>query len=562
MVCSWDFRNRWPAALTVPGCPCPNDAVPRRIPFVAVLYVGLCLSLAIAAFAVRAFVAFESPGLLDWDEPYYASTAASAAHGLGFFPHVVGYPQIPDMGGTGYVTALYALAYLAFGPSLLVLRGVSIAVSFVALAGITELTRRWLGWTAALAALVVTSILPLFQLTNSIRLDVFAVAFIAWMLVAFTAIYSRPFSWKAYFLLGCLLALGLEFHLHTAAAAFAVGVVCLIDSVRALKERPWWRQPVTALVAGYAAGFLIFVGANVLPDARAYFRTAALARLSAADSAPQLDLTARMDEGRLAQTFLSPTVILRKETARYGVFVRGLPRWERVLWPCALLLFALRRPAPSAPDGRILLAGALVGGAIVFNGTSLLYLSALLPFAMPALGSVVLAFGPKGAKPDVRHVSVASLVVVALLAAMAAPAMMRRVQAASAPEDAPPSWVATVRRLASPQCVLAGPLEVYARHFMAYPRYVSTGRVEQAIGSTYYDLQDDRVAYWREKRPDLVFGPLDEGLEAYIAGAGLISTDNDVWVRRTDPTPGCSISLPGPPAAEAGPRPSTATGGT
>ena len=66
------------------------------------------------------------PDVLDWDETYYASTTATAARGLGLYPFVQGYPQIPSMGGVGYGVYFYVLAYQTLGPYLLPLRFVSL----------------------------------------------------------------------------------------------------------------------------------------------------------------------------------------------------------------------------------------------------------------------------------------------------------------------------------------------------------------------------------------------------------------------------------------------------
>jgi hypothetical protein len=190
-----------------------------------IVLVGAAAGLATLALLGRASAALRTPTLLDWDETYYASTTATAAHGLGFYPYVDGYPQIPDMGGVGYVVAAYVAAYRAFGPHLSALRGVSVAASVLTLGGLAVWTRRLHGSAAAVVAVGVAPWLLLFQLTNSIRLDVFVVAFVSWSLVLYGRIGSRTRPpTRAHALVGLCFALGLEVHLHTAAAACAVGV--------------------------------------------------------------------------------------------------------------------------------------------------------------------------------------------------------------------------------------------------------------------------------------------------------------------------------------------------
>jgi len=136
--------------------------------------------LAVAGFGARVVLALSAHDLLDWDETYYASTTSTAAHGLGLYPYIVGYPRIHDMGGVGYVVLLFVIAYKVAGPSVLALRVVSLAASAAAVVGITVLTLRIHGRPAAFAAMALTPSLVIFRLSNTIRMDVFAIAFVAW----------------------------------------------------------------------------------------------------------------------------------------------------------------------------------------------------------------------------------------------------------------------------------------------------------------------------------------------------------------------------------------------
>ena len=274
------------------------------------------------------------------------------------------------------------------------------------------------GSAAGLAALALTPSLLVFHLSNTIRLDVFAVAFVAWALVLYVHAAERhSINW--HILVGFVFALGLEVHLHTAAAAFAVGFVYLIHAIGALRRDATRRSPltspVTGFVAGYAMGALLFLAVNVLPNPQGFLRTAALARLSAVGSSTQLNLTAPMNFPTLAQSFFSPAMIVPKEIARYLGMFAEMSWWEAVLWLFAVPTFVLLRQMPQAFRGRALLGGAVMAGGIVFNSSSPLYFSAILPFFIPALATFIThGFGNKAQvrRVDVSRSSVAMLLLV------------------------------------------------------------------------------------------------------------------------------------------------------
>jgi 4-amino-4-deoxy-L-arabinose transferase-like glycosyltransferase len=506
------------------------------------LFLILSLILALTALTARGLVALGTPDVLDWDETYYASTTATAAHGLGLYPYALGYPPIHDMGGMGYVVFLYVLAYKLLGPHLSALRLVSLCVSVLAVTSLFVLTRRWYGATAGLAALALAPSLLLFQLSNTIRFDVFAIAFVAWSLVLYSHSADRQRSLGWYIVLGLVFALGLEVHLHTAAAAFAVGFVFL---ARAIRDRGTGAAPLIGFVTGYAAGFLLFLAVNVLPDPHGFFRTAALARLSAIDSAAHLNLTAPMDASTLAKSFLSPAILVPKEIERYGSMASGMRWWELALWLCALIAFFLRRPNPAA-WGRTLLLGAVLGGGIVFNSASPLYAASILPFFVPALGAFV-AQGFASSGPANRdRVSGGSVALMLVLSIAILPHAVSTIATATArlrqPDPAVPTIVRMVKVSASPECILAGPADLYAPYFMDYPRFVGTRDVEVLIGSTYHELQDRPVAYWYEKRPDLAFGTPGRGMAAYLTEAKYERIADDLWKKPDGLSTGCSIA--------------------
>jgi hypothetical protein len=114
--------------------------------------------------------------------------------------------------------------------------------------------------------------------------------------------------------------------------------------------------------------------------------------------------------------------------------------------------------------------------------------------------------------------------------------------------------VRIVKQTAAPDCILAGPSDLYAAYFMEYPRFIGTRRVEVLIGSTYYDLQNNLPEYWREKGPDVVFGPLENGLNEYVIQEKYVRFGETVWRKSDDVSPGCSIRdhplQPGPLALQ------------
>jgi 4-amino-4-deoxy-L-arabinose transferase-like glycosyltransferase len=516
-----------------------------RIQRRAFLLLGVILG--VAAFIARAMTALGTQHLLDWDETYYASTTSTAAHGLGFYPYVLGYAPIPNMGGIGYVISLYVLAYKVLGADLLSLRLMSFLASVVAVIGLFVLTRRLYGTAAGVAALAVAPSLMVFQLSNTIRLDVFAVAFVAWALVLYSYAAEKPERTGWHVLVGAVFALGLQVHLHTAAAAFAVGLAYLVYTIGALRRGDrhvrLLTSPVAGFVAGYALGACLFLILNVLPNPQGFFRTAALARLSAADSGATLNLTAPMDFSKLVRTFFSPLMIVPKEIARYRSVVGSMPLWEILLWLAAIPAFMIRR-MPPAYDGRLLLGGAILGGGIVFNGASPLYVSAILPFFVPAAATFIThPFTRKGDMtwPDISGISVALLLVLSLVGL---PPMFSRASLALSQVRPPrPAIVDAVKHAASPECILAGPTDLYAQYFMDYPKFVGTREVEVLIGSTYYDLQGQAVRYWYRKEPDIVFGTPAPGLGAYLEDARYERIAENVWKKPDTLSEGCRVTV-------------------
>ncbi|HEX5216840.1 MAG TPA: hypothetical protein VFV98_15370 [Vicinamibacterales bacterium] len=518
-----------------------------RIP---ILFALIAAVVGLAAIGVRAYAALAMPDVLDWDETYYASTTATASRGLGLYPFVQGFPQIPSMGGVGYGVYFYVLAYQTLGPYLLPLRFVSLAASVLAVFGMTMATRRLCGGAAAWAAFAIAPALLVIHGTNSIRMDSFAVAIVAWGFVLYVAIAERPPTLRRYALLGAVFALGLNFHLHTAAATVAVGTALLWPALRSIagRQASFGRSaiPVAGFVGGYAAGALLFFALSVWPSPQSYVRTAALARLSAVDSDTALNLTAPMDAGKLAASFLSPFELIPKEMVRHRSMVLGMPWWERTLWLFGVTALLLFRPDPDRYRARPLLAGALIGAGIVLNSASPVYFAPLVPLFVPALASAVTHGASRVVRLGLAQVTVWAfglwlVVAAAIGATLAVRFADARSHVREASAQTAPAIVEAVRQAASHDCLLAGPTGLYARYFMAYPRFVGTRQTEVLLGSNYLDVPHDLIAYWRVKQPDVVFGDPPPALASYLTDAGYLLIADKVW-RRPAVSPGCTVT--------------------
>ncbi len=233
---------------------------------------------------------------------------------------------------------------------------------------------------------------------------------------------------------------------------------------------------------------------------------------------------------------------------RYRNVVADLSWWEALLWLAALPAFVLFRRAPPAIGARLLLAGAALGAGIVFNSSSPLYAAAIFPFFVPVAASFVTHGFAAGTRIGWSDVSGKSVAVILALTIAILPGLVSHGRAAltrlrqSSPADAAPAIVTAVQGLASPGCILAGPTELYAKYFMAYPMFLGTRAVEIRIGSTYYGLQDRIVEYWRIKRPDVVFGTPSQGLDTYVATAGYVPIADSVWRAPNDLSAGCVLN--------------------
>jgi hypothetical protein len=499
---------------------------------------------------VRGFIAFSIRGNLNWDETYYASIAATARAGLGLYPFVQGYPPIPVMGGMGHICYIYVLALALFGPTVIGMRLMSFLASLVGLSGIFILARRWYGSGTALVAVTCTASSTLFAMTNSIRLDAFALAFVAWLLVLFASALDGPPKLRPHALVGIVAALGLEVHLHTVIVAMAVGAAYLLDAWRARSARKReWGIPVAGYVLGFIAGAVLFLAVNVLPSPETYFRTAALARLGMVYNEYAAEPPS-MDTGRLAASFLAPATLVTKEWRRYRTVLHTQSPFASALWIGSLLPLAGLRRHPRDAVVRTLVLAAVAAGGVVFNGDSPIYLNHILPVLIlpvaPFLTHGVTARGLVSWRAP-AIVTILAMAVICALYTSSVPSILSRQRTYSAYWDvnsgsAGASWV---RSRVSPKCHVAGDARTYIPQFMEYPRFTSTRLLEVRMGSAFYGIKGDEIEYWRRKNPDVVFDVLTPQLRAYLLERSYEQLTHDVWFTASEPSSGCIVRRDG-----------------
>ena len=175
-------------------------------------------------------------------------------------------------------------------------------------------------------AAAIASSLRLFVMSNSVRMDSMAFAYVAGSLLVFSLAWQRWEDGRRHLLAGLVFGLGLQVHIDTTVSALACGalyvVVWLRDMWRAKHAR--WQPQMFWYICGWSIGLALFVCLNILPDPESFYRTTVLVRV---------DATGWYSHGTssIAGSFLDPRILLAKETARYGVLFRALPGIEMLL---------------------------------------------------------------------------------------------------------------------------------------------------------------------------------------------------------------------------------------
>lgn len=509
----------------------PRDGGRARWARLGVFIVPLAIAL-----GCRAYVAIATPDILEWDETYYLSQAVTAADGRGLYPYVFGYAPMTILGGQGYAAYLQALAVLVGGPSILPLRIVSLLGSAVALLAFWLLVRRLYGSGAAWAGTVVLATLRLFILSNTVRMDVFTVAWVSFALLMLARAFADS-SRRSHFLAGLTFGAGLQFHLDSVVTFGAGGLLYLVKWITELRttRRFVWPTAGALYVGGWLVGFGLFVLFNILPDPEAFYRTTVRIRV---------DATSWYSTGTssVAGSFFDPAVIFAKEVARYRILTGVLHPLELLLFGASLLLLLVRR---SATDLAVLLVvgGVFVLSAIVLNNESPLYFIHVIPALVVPVAALFPADARGMARPRLGDLSAWHLVAFAVIAsALTAVNSVKVTEGARmAREDAQHAALASVaRERIDRTCRIAGDGDLYVRYFADYPYFISLRPTEVSYAMLFHGAGSEE-AYWDLARPGAVVAtkPLSSALERYLARNGFVMTAPGVWV---DPD-GCS---PGP----------------
>jgi len=517
-------------------------------PYAPLLFTSTCMFFISLALLARAYIAFTTPEILNWDETYYASIASTYANGFGLQPYVQGYGDIPYMGGVGLFSASYSIAYQIIGPYLWALRLVSFLFSVIGLIGIFVLMRKWYGSATGLAAVAITGFLYLFDFTNSIRPDAFGFSTIAWLLFFFALAQDRQDNKRWQLGIGFLFALGLQAHLHTAVVAVACGFVYLIDALSNTYKKKSFRyfldSPMTAYIMGYVFGFILFLFINVLPNPDGFLRSASVGHLLHTTSYQHTGI----DTANVLTSFFSPSEIFEQERIRYSEVSDTIPALEATLWILSLFALFIMRRHPYDRILRILFIGGIIGSAIVLNNQTQYYLAQIIPILSLSLAPFITHGFQETNKVNLSNVSVKSwiiLIVFMLGFTQLNLATYQNIQnrlSESLPQVIESPIITQVKSITTPQCHIVGDAGLYVPHFLEYPQFSSTRLTEFNLGSTFYGLNDQPIEYWKQKNPDLIFGDLVVGLDEYVTEFGYIKIAPMIWVKPNNVTTDCTLS--------------------
>ena len=490
-----------------------------------------------AALTVRAIRAFSTPLVLDWDETYYLSLAVTGASGAGLYPYIYGFAPMRVMGGIGYAAYTYVLAVRAVGQTIFALRGVSLAVSVAGLWGIWVAVRSWYGSAAAWIAVAITASLRLFLLSNTARMDSWAFAWAAWGIAAVAVAFARGRDPRWHFLAGLAFGLGPQVHIDTLATAAACALLYIVrhvEDARAARRAWTFRDPAVLFAAGLAAGLVVYVAFNVLPDPASYYTMTVRVRL---------DATKAYSTGAstVFGSFLDPRVLAAKELLRYRQLWSITPWFELVMLGAAIIACGVRRTT-SDKQVLTLMVGVAVAAAVLLNNASPLYYIHVLPALVIPIGPLFshgFARHSRIALADVgrRALAVAALVVVGLTIS-AGVSTLRAIRATPSAADAPGD-IQRVKSLVDRRCIIAGDGALYVPYLAAYPWFISVRPTEVSLAMLYYRTSDE-TAYWRIKQPDVVFSrePLRPALASYVSARRLDMESPGLWMNPAGCRPG------------------------
>lgn len=512
------------------------------------LFVAACSVMIIAAILLAAYHLFTVPGMLNHDERYYASIAATGAAGLGLYPYTQNYPPMPIMGGIGQMAWLYVAAYNLFGPTIWGLRLVVLSVYLLGLPAIFLLFRRWYGTATAWLAVALIPTTYFYVLSHSARMDAITLTWIWWgLFLVDTA--RRKQQWRWHLAAGLFMGLGLQAHIDTSITTIACGILYLVDYVGLYRraKRFVWPQAVIAYSIGALLGLGLFVIFNVLPNPDAFLRTAgSAARLTVVTVDKTLSLPERVLNSFLAfESFLE---IMGKRVVNLFLYV---PLVSLMMGLIAFVTLFTRRRSPADRTALILFAGAIFASFFILNGPSLYYTLHIFPIAILCLpsffthgylrrGSFLVSW--QEVTPSLLLVLLPLIFPLYIVFSMVAPSAMEY-DVSNAEIYA--EEIAYIHANVSHECVLLGPGDLYQIEFMAYPRY-NTSSDEGGLALKYYGFETaDEL--WPLLKPDIVFGQAREGfsesLQAYLQEKDYAEIVPNIWQKTHAPlTEGCVIS--------------------
>lgn len=484
----------------------------------------------LTALGFRAWRAFSTHQVLEWDETYYMSLAVTGASGGGLYPYIYGFGPMPLMGGVGYAAYSYVAAVKLFGPTIFALRGVSLLVSILGLAGIWMAVRTLYGSGTAWIAAALTASLQLFVLSNTARMDSWTFAYVAWALAIVTIALQRWPQKRWHLVAGLAFGFGPQAHIDVLATAAACGLLYFLrymNDARHQKRLRLGNHPMFLFLAGLIAGLGVYVVCNILPDPASYYTMTVRIRVDATNSYSA-------GTSSLVGSFLDPRVLAAKELTRYRQLFGMTPALEFVLLAAGLVASLLRRSG-SDRIALSLVPGVCVAAAILLNNASPLYYIHVVPALLLPIAPLFSHGVSRRTPLSLANLSpislIASAIVICALTASAGGRTARSIRYAVPVSSVSTDTIQQIRTLVDRRCIVAGDGGLYVPYFTDYPRFISLRPTEVKHGMLFYRTTDE-AAYWRIKHPDAIFSPepLRAGLSEYVAERGFKMVAPGVWI--------------------------------
>jgi hypothetical protein len=503
-------------------------------------FVIVCLLFMAIIFADRVSQMLLSPELLNYDERFYLSIAATANGGHGLYPSLQNYPSIPVMGGIGHFAWLYVLAYKILGPSLFSLRVVALLVGLLGLPAIFLLFRRWYGPVTGWLAVTIIPATYFYVMAFSVRMDIFTVTCIWWALLLIDIAREKR-RWYWHLCAGLWIGLCLQAHIHTSIMAIAFGILYIVDYGRIVRQAGRWLLPSNVLLYSFGAliGLGLFIVFNIMPDPDAFFRTAGNAarfdEMGVSPDAPLLD--------RLLGSLTAVGIFWTKFTLRITSILTTLYPVEWILWVAACLSLFYRGLNRVGVTTVILSISTVMVGFFILNNESLLYTIHI----SPALLLYLPPFFTYGFRRPSFEWSDIKPYFLLILSVYILPMYMVGFQSPKYPplpdlEPASTLAISFVRDHISVDCSLVGPHNIFVYGLPMYSIYYSSQHI--SFGLSYYSYKSE-LDLWRTLSPDLALTiGTSPDLIAWLSEANYEEIFPNVWKKTHEPlSPGCDISL-------------------